>query len=140
MNAYIDTKIWLALRELLNPVVTDLAPYGVQLIEPAGSVPPDQAVLLISDVRAAGERLSIAGGRTLRSGNLILTVVWPVRRIITHTKLLQLAGMVALRLPEDHYARYEDICVRVSAEPSIRQPYRQEANHYCPVVVPWRND
>lgn len=130
------TSIWLALKshiDTLTPVP------AMTIYEPDAVVSTSAPYILTSDVRNTPIRRGISGKRSLHefSGTLMLSVHYPIAHPASHVQLVEMGGVIAGHFPADLRMSYGDACLRVTQEPDVSQPYRQDNNRVVVVRVPW---
>lgn len=130
------TSIWLALKSRIDTLVPVPA---MTVYEPDAVVPGNAPYILTSDVRNTPVRRGVRGKRGLHefSGTLMLSVHYPISHPASHVQLVQMGGVIADHFPADLRMRHGDVCLRVTQEPDVSQPYRQDNNRVVVVRVPW---
>lgn len=135
-----QTTDWLALKGLIdtlstNPVMPVFEPDAIVTppTDASGPVP----YLLVSDVTNDPVRAGISGVPSIRSGILMLTVMWPIARRVSHTQLRELAGQVAAHFPEDRCMTYGPSRLRITQDSASMQPYIDGAYRVAVVRVFW---
>lgn len=132
-----QTQIWLALKSRIATLVT--APV-MSIYGPDAVIDATGPYVLVSDVRNTPLRFGISNSKGLHgfSGTLILAIHYPITAPgITHERLLQMGGVIAEHFKADTRMSSGDVCLRVTDEPDVVQPYRQDANRVVLVRVPW---
>ena len=137
----IETTDWLALKSRIDTLVTSPV---MQRFEPDATVvsPKDASnnpapYLLISDVVNDPVRGGISGVPSIRSGTLMLTVMWPIARAASHTQLKEIAGQVAAHFPEDQCMSFGPSRLRVTQDSASLQPFTEGAYRVAVVRVFW---
>lgn len=136
----IETTDWLALKKRIDKLVTNPV---MQRFEPdAIFTPPKDAsgpapYILISDVVNDPVRGGISGVPGIRSGTLMLTVMWPIARAVSHPQLKEIAGQIAAHFPEDLCMTSGPSRLRVTQDSASLQPYVDGAYRVAVVRVFW---
>lgn len=136
----IETTDWLAIQRRIDALVT--AP-AMQVFEPGAifTAPSDSTgplpYILTSDVTNDPVRGGISGVPSIRSGTLMLTVMWPIARAASHTQLKEIAGQVAAHFPEDQCMAYGPSRLRVTQDAGAMQPYVDGDYRVAVVRVFW---
>lgn len=136
----IETTDWLALKKRIDTLVTN--PAMVRFEPDATITPPKDAIgpapyVLISDVVNDPVRGGISGVPAIRSGTLMLSVMWPIARAASHTQLKEMAGQVAAHFPEDLCMSYGPSRLRVTQDSASMQPFTEGAYRVAVVRVFW---
>lgn len=141
-----DTTDWLALRSRVDTLVTSPA---LPRFDPGAIFTPPKSeendplpYILLSDVTNDPVRMGIsargiAGVDHVRSGTLLLSIMWPIARAIAHTQLRELAGQVAAHFPADTCMTYGQSRLRVTQDAGALQPYVDGAYRVAVVRVLW---
>lgn len=136
----IETTDWMALDARIKTLATKPA---MPVYEPdAIFTPPTDGngpapYVLVSDVTNDPVRAGISGVPAVRSGSLMLTVMWPIARAVTHTQLREIAGQIAAHFPEDQCMTYGASRLRVTQDSASMQPYVDGAYRVAVVRVFW---
>jgi hypothetical protein len=137
----IEMTDWLALKARIDALVTDPA---MTVFEPGAIfTPPKDSTgpapyILLSDVTNDPDR----GGRIdpklhVRSGTLMLTVMWPIARAIEHPQLKEITGQIAAHFPADQCMSFGPSRLRVTADASALPAYVDGAYRVAVVRVLW---
>lgn len=145
MMPAIETTDWLALKArvdtlALTPTLPTFEPGSI--VDPPKDASAPAPYILLSDVPNDPVRMGIstrgiAGVDHIRSGTLLLTIMWPIARAIAHTQLRELAGQVAAHFPSDTCMTYGQSRLRVTQDASALQPYVDGAYRVAVVRVLW---
>ncbi len=136
----IETTDWLALKKRIDTLVTNPV---MQRFEPdAIFTPPKDTTgpapyILISDVVNDPVRGGISGVPGIRSGTLMLTVMWPIARAVSHPQLKEIAGQIAAHFPEDLCMSSGPSRLRVTQDSGSLQPYVDGSYRVAVVRVFW---
>ena len=135
-----QTTDWLALQGHISKLVTSPL---MQVFEPGEifTAPTDATgpapYILVSDVTNDPVRGGISGVPSIRSGTLMLTVMWPIARSVTHPQLREIAGQIAAHFPEDQCMSFGPSRLRVTQDSAAMQPYVDGAYRVSVVRVFW---
>lgn len=136
----IETTDWLALKSRIDTLVTNPA---MTRFEPGAIVvPPTDATgpapfILISDVPNDPQRIGIDPRLHIRTGTLLLSVQWPIARIIGHAQLKEIAGQVAAHFPADQCMSFGPSRLKVTQDAAALQPFVEGAYRVAVVRVFW---
>lgn len=138
----IQTTDWLALKTRADTLITDpvmprYAP-GDIFTAPIDANNKPLPYILLSDATNTPDR----GGRIdpslhVRSGTLMITIMWPIARPISHASLKEIAGQVAAHFPADTCMSYGPSRLRVTQDSDPMQPYVDGAYRVAVVRVFW---
>ncbi|MHA0335828.1 phage tail terminator-like protein [Sphingomonas aquatilis] len=135
-----QTTDWLALKARIDTLATNPT---MPVFDPGAIVmPPKDATgalpyILLSDVTNDPVRGGISGVPSIRSGTLMLSVMWPLAREIAHTQLREIAGQIAAHFPEDLCISYGPSRLRVTQDSAAMQSYVDGAYRVSVVRVVW---
>ena len=136
----IETTDWLALKGRIDTLVTD----PVMTVFDPGDIftPPTDGTgpapyILLSDVTNDPVRGGISRVPSVRSGTLMLSVMWPIARFIGHVQLKEIAGQIAAHFPEDQCMSFGQSRLRVTADASALPAYVDGAYRVAVVRVAW---
>lgn len=135
-----QTTDWLALKARIATLATNPA---MPVFDPGAIVtPPKDATgalpyILLSDVTNDPVRGGISGVPSIRSGILMLTVMWPIARAIEHPQLREIAGQIAAHFPEDLCMSYGPSRLRVTQDSAAMQSYVDGTYRVSVVRVIW---
>lgn len=140
MTATVETKIWLAMRSRVQsalPVVPKAWP-GETFEPPYGGNPPAlQHYIRVGRVVAAPVRQLIADGRPhLRSGFLVLTLVYPLGQSVTVYD--QMAGQIAAHFADGTCMSHQGVSVSVPEYPHVLEGFEENGYWTVPVRIPWQ--
>lgn len=138
MNATIETKIWLALRERIDSIPLD---FTVIMPGDPGEAPFSDGKLkpFIRAGRATADpsRIFIANGMPhVRTGFLILTLAHPMGQNVS--VYYQYAGIIADHFSDSESMQYNDVCVTIPSYPTVSDGYEDNGYFNIPVRIPWR--
>lgn len=129
----VETKQWLALSAHIGSTIN-----GIMVYDPDATADrEDEPFILVSDTSNTPERFGLSNPIHRRSGTLILSLHWPLIHPITYTQLREAQGKIAAHFPADWRFKYENVCLRVTQEPSCLEPYIDNAWRVAVVRVPW---
>lgn len=135
-----EVKIWLALRARIESL-----PLSFAKAWPAETFTPPHSGSLLSPYIRVGTvtvdplPVQIATGKPhVRTGTLILTLVHPLRNGYTMPVYNQYAGTIAEHFSDGTEMRYDNVCVRVTAQPHVQPGYEDNGYWTIPVSIPWR--
>lgn len=131
----VETKQWLALKAHIGSKINTIPVYAPNDVVKR----EDEAFILVSDANNAPERFGISNPTSRRSGTLILSLHWPLMHPITYEQLREAQGKIAEHFPADWRFKYDDVCLRVTQEPSCLEPYVDNSWRVAIVRVPWSN-
>lgn len=147
MNATVETKIWLALRERIESIPLD---FPVIIPGDPTEAPFDEAgsyfaegklkpFIRVGRATADPSRTFIANGMPhVRTGFLILTLSCPMSRKYNPSTYPYLAGTIAAHFSDSVSMRYDDVCVTISRYPHVDDGYEDNGYFNIPVRIPWR--
>lgn len=136
----LSTTDYLALKRRIGTLVTTptLARFEPdEIFTPASDAIGPLPFLTISDAVNDPVRMGIRGVPNVRSGTLMLTVMWPIARPVSHVQLKELAGQIAAHFPEDLCLSYGPSRLRVTQDSAPLQPYVDGPYRVCVVRVFW---
>lgn len=135
-----EVKIWLALRSHI-----DTLPLGFAKAWPAETFTPPhsgnqlQPYIRVGTVTVDPLPVQIATGKPhVRTGTLILTLVHPMTYGYSIPVYNQYAGTIAEHFSDGTMMRYDNVCVRVTAQPHVHPGYEDNGFWTIPVSIPWR--
>lgn len=135
-----EVKIWLALRERVESL-----PLDFPVAWPAETfTPPHSGSRLLPYIRVG--RVSVEpvpvflqyGGRSSRTGSLILTLVHPLLSGAGVAVYDQYAGRIAAHFAEGTSMYNGNVCVTVTSTPHVQPGYEDNGYWTVPVMIPWR--
>ena len=135
-----QTTDWLALKARIATLTTSPA---MPVYDPGAifSAPKDATgpapYILTSDITNDPVRGGISGVPAIRSGTLMLTLMWPIARVIEHAQLREIAGQIAAHFTEDQCMSYGPSRLRVTQDSAAMQPYVDGAYRVAVVRVFW---
>lgn len=131
MAAFVETKIWMALKNRLLQI-TPLPAFAFpgEIFTPNG--PYVRADFIIN----APERVTVNERPHNRLGILALTTVHPLSA--SGEVMLNLAGSLAHHFPVDSVHTFQDVCVRIRAEPHVLGGFEDNGNWQIPVNITWQ--
>lgn len=135
-----NTTDWLAIKARIDTLVTDP---GMPTFEPGAIfTPPKDSTgpapyILLSDVTNDPDRRGIDPRLHVRSGTLMLTVMWPIARAIEHPQLKEIAGQIAAHFPADQCMSFGPSRLRVTADASALPAYVDGAYRVAVVRALW---
>ena len=143
----IETTDYLALKSRIDTLVTNPA---MTVFEPGAIVtPPSDATgpapyILLSDVTNEPVRVGLsarknAGVDHIRSGTLMITVMWPIARAVTHVQLKELAGQIAAHFPADTCMTFGPSRLRAIQDADALPSYVDGAYRVAVVRVFWNS-
>ena len=136
----IVTSDWLALKSRIDTLVTSPV---MQRFDPGAIVtPPSDAngpapYILLSDVTNDPQRIGIDPRLHIRTGTLLLSVQWPIARVIGHAQLKEIAGQVAAHFPADQCMSFGPSRLKVTQDAVALQPFVEGAYRVAVVRVFW---
>lgn len=139
------TTDWLALASRINTLATTMPVYdpGAIFTPPSDTLGPAPYILL-SDVTNEPRRVGLSargihGVDHIRSGTLMLTVMWPIARAVSHTQIKEIAGDIAAHFPADTCMAFGPSRLRVTADASALPAYVDGAYRVAVVRVLWNS-
>lgn len=136
----VEVKIWLALKSRIDTLPLDFAKaWPAEAFE----APHDDGLLdpyiRVGTVTVDPLPVQVASGKPhIRTGTLILTLVHPMMNGYSMPVYNQFAGTIAEHFADGTEMRYDDVCVRVTAQPHVQPGYEDNGYWTIPVSVPWR--
>lgn len=136
----VEVKIWLALKSRI-----DTLPLGFAKAWPAETFKAPHAkcqlqpYIRIGTVTVDPVPVQIATGKPhVRTGTLILTLVHPMTKGCGMPVYSQYAGIIAGHFADGTEMWYDNVCVKVTAQPHVQPGYEDNGYWTIPVSVPWR--
>lgn len=133
----VEVKIWLALKERIEsiplafdkawPAETFTAPNDGNQLSPylrIGRVTVDPVPILLD-----------TGKKHNRTGTLMVTLVHPIGQDVSVYD--EYAGQIATHFADGTQMRYNDVCVRVTAQPHVQPGFEENGYWNAPVSIPW---
>ena len=137
-----EVKIWLALKSRIDSLPLTLSKaWPAETFTPphSGNPPTLQPYIRIGTVTVDPLPVQIATGKPhVRTGTLILTLVHPLRNGYTMPVYNQFAGTIAEHFADGTMMRYDNVCVKVTAQPHVQPGYEDNGYWTIPVSIPWR--
>jgi hypothetical protein len=141
----IETTDWLALKSRIDTLVTDMS-----VFEPGALVtPPSDAAgplpyILLSDTTNDKVRVGLSarpnvGVDHIRSGTLMLTIMWPLARAVSHVQLREVAGQIAEHFPADLCMTFGPSRLRTTQDADALPAYVDGAYRVSVVRVFWNS-
>lgn len=131
MAATTETKIWMALRRHLE-AFTPRPAYAF----PGVIFTPHGSYVRVDFAPIQPEQVTLSEKPHLRNGILSLVVVNPLSH--SGEQSLNLAGLLARHFPALSSYQFEDICVRIRAEPHVMGGFEDRGNWQVPVNISWQ--
>lgn len=141
----IETTDWLALKARIDTLDTDMPVFEPGAIVTAPTTGSDLAPhILLSDVTNEPVRVGLSGRPNVgvdhvRSGVLMLTVMWPIAKTVTHTRLKEVAGQIAAHFPADTCMTFGPSRLRTTQDADALPAYVDGAYRVAVVRVFWNS-
>lgn len=135
-----EVKIWLALRARIESIPLSFAKaWPAETFTPPHSGSQLSPYIRIGTVTVDPLPVQIATGKPhVRTGTLILTLVHPMMNGYSMPVYNQFAGTIAEHFADGTEMRYDNVCVRVTAQPHVQPGYEDSGFWTIPVSIPWR--
>lgn len=135
-----EVKIWLALKSRIDSLPLDLAKaWPAETFTPPYSSGQLSPYIRVGSVTVDPLPVQIATGKPhVRTGTLILTLVHPMMSGYSLPVYNQIAGTIAEHFADGTEMRYDNVCVKVTAQPHVQPGYEDNGYWTSPVSIPWR--
>lgn len=135
-----EVKIWLALKSRIDSLPLDLAKaWPAETFTPPYSSGQLSPYIRVGSVTVDPLPVQIANGKPhVRTGTLILTLVHPMMSGYSLPVYNQIAGTIAEHFADGTEMRYDNVCVKVTAQPHVQPGYEDNGYWTSPVSIPWR--
>lgn len=135
-----EVKIWLALKSRIDTLPLDFAKaWPAETFTPPHSGNQLSPYIRVGTVTVDPLPVQIATGKPhVRTGTLILTLVHPMMNGYSMPVYNQFAGTIAEHFADGTEMRYDNVCVRVTAQPHVQPGYEDNGYWTIPVSIPWR--
>lgn len=136
----IETSIWLALKsrvESIGVAYPRAWPGEMFTVPVSGTAPLPYLRIGRVSIAPVGQLIEY-GKPLLRTGSLIVTLVYPMAAKVTLTMMEEIAGQIAAHFKDGTQIRYEQACVTIGEYPNVQEGYLDAGYWTVPVVIRWR--
>lgn len=141
----IETTDWLALKSRIDTLDTAMPKFepGAIVTPPSDATGPAPYILLSDTtndrVRVGLSARPIVGVDQIRSGTLMLTVMWPIARAVSYVQLKEITGKIAEHFPADLCMTFGPSRLRTTQDGDALPAYVDGAYRVAVVRVFWNS-